>query len=92
MLYPFMTLADETELVHSESYIEDGKERVRVEMEKPIDGGFKSAECILPDYKWQNIKGFTGEEIDELQNTIKSLAHIIFQLARDGGFENASGF
>ena len=33
MLYPFMTLEDKTEIVHSEAYIEDGKEKVRVEIE-----------------------------------------------------------
>lgn len=52
MLYPFMTLPDDTEIVHSESYFENGKERVRVEIEKPIEGGFQSATCIL-----QNMSG-----------------------------------
>ena len=91
MLYPFMTLSDETEIVHSEIYMENGLEHVRVEMEQPVEGGFKSAVCILPEYKWQNNKGFSEKEIEQLDSTIKSLAHIIFQLARDGGFENASG-
>ena len=50
MLYPFMTLPDDTEIVHSESYIQDGKEHVRVEIEKPIEGVFQSATCILPEY------------------------------------------
>lgn len=36
MLYPFMTMDDGTEIVHSESYIEDGMEKVRVEIEKPV--------------------------------------------------------
>lgn len=40
MLYPFMTLDDNTEIVHSENYIVDGKECVRVEIEKPIEDGF----------------------------------------------------
>lgn len=33
MLYPFMTLPDDTEIVHSESYLQDGQEHVRVEIE-----------------------------------------------------------
>lgn len=37
MLYPFVTLADNTEIVHYDSYIEDGVEKVRVEIEKPIE-------------------------------------------------------
>lgn len=92
MLYPFMTLSDETELVHSESYFENDKEHVRVEIEKPVDGGFYSAECILPEYNWRNVKGFSNDDIKRLEGTIQSLAHIIFQLAREGGFESASGF
>lgn len=91
MLYPFMTLPDETEIVHSENYYENGMEHVRVEVERPVVGGFCSAECILPEYKWYNVKGFTDEEITQLEGIIKSLAHVIFQLAREGGFDNASG-
>lgn len=92
MLYPFMTLSDETELVHSESYLEDGKEHVRVEIEKPIEGGFCSAECVLSEYKWNNVKGYSKKDIEQLESVVRSLAHIIFQLAREGGFQNASGF
>lgn len=92
MLYPFMTLADETEIVHSDSYIEDGKEHVRVEIEKPIEGGFQSATCILPEYAWQDVQGFSDLEIRKLQDLLASLAHVIFRLARTGGFDNASGF
>ncbi len=43
MLYPFMTLEDNTEIVHSESYMENGVEKVRVEIEKPVEGGFDNA-------------------------------------------------
>lgn len=92
MLYPFMTLEDKTEIVHSESYMEDGTEKVRVEIEKPVEGGFHSAQCILPEYRWQNIHGFTENDIKQLQEFIESLAHIIIRLAREGGFDNASGF
>lgn len=90
MLYPFMTLPDETEIVHSESLFEDGREKVKVVMERPVDFGFKSAVCWLPDYRWEQVEGFTQEEIDELQALIESLAHVIFELARDGGFEHAA--
>ncbi len=92
MLYPFMTLNDKTEIVHSESYIEDGREHVRVEIEKPVEGGFSSAQCILPEYRWKNIQGFSKAEINKLQEFLESVAHIIIQLAREGGFDNASGF
>ena len=48
MLYPFMTLNDNTEIVHSESLQKDGKEQVEVRIEKPVYGGFHSASCWLP--------------------------------------------
>lgn len=79
MLYPFMTLEDNTEIVHSEAYIEDETEKVRVEIEKPVEGGFYSAECILPQYTWQNVQGFSENDIAKLQDIIESLAHIIIQ-------------
>ena len=92
MLYPFMTLDDDTEIVHSETYLDNGKEVVRVEIEKPVNGGFASATVYLPDYRWEDITGFTQTEIDYLTEFIESVAHVIIQLAREGGFENASGF
>ena len=49
MMYPFMTLSDGTEVVHSETYTSDGKEQVRVYFEKPVYGGFHSAYCYLPE-------------------------------------------
>ena len=92
MMYPFMTLSDKTEVVHSESYLENGAETVKVYFEQPIYGGFKSAECFLPMYRWDNIDGFNESEIQELQDYLKSVAHIIIRLAREGGFDNAAGF
>ena len=96
MLYPFMTLNDNTEIVHSESLEKDGHEQVKVCIEKPVYGGFHSATCWLPSYKWEKIDGFSEEEIKYFQDYISSVAHIIMQLAREGGFdggmENASNF
>ena len=89
MLYPFMTLPDETEIVHSESILSDGKETVKVCIEKPIDYGFKSATCWLPDYRWEKVEGYSSEEIAKLQELIQSLAATIYELAREGGFEHA---
>lgn len=90
MLYPFMTLNDNTEIVHSELLQKDGREQVKVCIEKPVYGGFHDAVCWLPDYKWEGIKGFTEEEIHSYQELLESVAHIIMQLAREGGFEGGS--
>ena len=37
MMYPFMTLEDNTEVVHSEAFVVDGKEMVKVYIEKPVN-------------------------------------------------------
>ena len=73
MLYPFMTLNDETEIVHSESMIKDGREQVKVVIEKPVYGGFHSAVCWLPDLRWEQIQGFSQEEIKNYQKYVELL-------------------
>lgn len=92
MLYPFMTLNDNTEIVHSEAFYEDGRERVKVCIERPVYGGFQSVECFLPDYEWRNNQGFSEDDLAGFQELIASTAHIIIELAREGGLENASNF
>ena len=92
MMYPFMVLDDQTEVVHSETYDVDGIETVKVYFEKPVFEGFHSAECYLPDYTWKEIIGFTEEEIAHFQEFLESVAHIVIRLARQGGFENATNF
>ena len=92
MMYPYMTLTDGTGVAHSETYIKNGTETVKVYFEKPVFGGFHSAECYLPSYNWKNIEGFTKEEIENLQEYLESVSHIIIELAKDGGFEDASNF
>ena len=83
MLYPFLRLEDKTEIVHSE--ILEG-DKVKVVIEKPIEGGFLSAVCYLPQYEWKDVSGFTQADIDGYQELLESIAHIIIQLAREGGF------
>ena len=89
MLYPYMTLPDETEIVHSEIINKDNKEQVKVSIERPVDGGFDSATCWLPDYKWEDIKGFSQKDIDYFSDIIHSGAHLLFEFARNGGFDSA---
>ncbi len=92
MMYPFMVLDDKTEIVHSDAYTDNGVETVKVYFEQPVYGGFHSAECYLPSYTWKNIDGFSPEEISKYEDFLKSVAHIIIELAREGGFDNASSF
>ena len=90
MMYPFLTLDDRTEIVHSEMY-EDGS--VKVYIEKPDEKDcFHHATCYLPSYKWTEIFGFNDTEVERLKEVIESTAHLILQYSKEGGFENASNF
>lgn len=89
MIYPFMTLNDNTEITHTE-VLPDGN--VKVYVETPVYGGFHSAECTLPSNTWEKINGYTKKEMIYYKEFIKSLEDIIMDLAADGGFENAANF
>lgn len=89
-MYPFMTLDDGTEIVHSEMH-PDG--RVKVYLEKPdAKDCFHYASCYLPDYTWEDILGFTQADLDRYLEVIQSTAHLILQFSQEGGLENASSF
>ncbi len=90
MMYPFLTLNDETEIVHSEMR-DDGT--VKVYMETPDENiGFKHATCILPGYEWEDIVGYDENEIKNFDEIIRSTANLIMEFSKEGGFEHASGF
>jgi hypothetical protein len=88
-MYPFLQLNDNTEIVHSDP-LGDGS--VKVYIEKPVIGGFHSAYCYLPEYRWDEVSGFTPDEIGEYQRILESTAHLIIRFAREGGFDHASNF
>ena len=52
----------------------------------------KTAYCTLPGYEFEEVIGFTQTEIQFYRDYIASLAHVIMDLARSGGFQDASGF
>ena len=90
MMYPFLTMDDGTEIVHSQM-LDQGK--VKVYIEKPdAKDGFHHATCFLPEYRWVDIFGFTQEEIARYQRVIENSANLIIEFSKDGGFQNASGF
>jgi len=89
MLYPYMTLDDDTEIVHSEM---DADGKVRVCIERPVEGGFQSATCELPSYRWSEIEGFSEDDIRLFTDIIEKGAHLILRYAQCGGFLNAAGF
>lgn len=90
MMYPYMTLNDNTEIVHSEMKA-DGC--VKVYIERPDEKmGFLTATCWLPQYKWEDINGFSQEDILKFQEIIESSAHLIMEFSQEGGFQGAVNF
>lgn len=89
MMYPFMTLPDDTEIVHSEMV--DGK--VKVYIETPYEKDcFHHATCYLPDEKWTDVFGYDKEQMKNLKDIVKSEKHLIMEFAQNGGLLNAANF
>lgn len=88
MLYPFMTLNDDTEIVHSEMR-PDGTVKVYIETPDEKDG-FHNATCYLPNYTWENIYGYSTAEMEYFKKLIRDNAHLIIEFSQEGGVLNAS--
>lgn len=89
MMYPFMTLDDQAEIVHSDM---KPNGEVKVYIEKPdATDGFHYASCYLPAYRWEDIFGFTEAELSRYHEVIASTAHLILEFSQQGGFAHASG-
>ena len=90
MMYPYMTQNEDTEIVHYEM-LEDGL--VKVYIEKPDEkDGFHHATCYLPKYEWEDIYGFSEEEMDFFKALVRNNAHVMIEFSQEGGFSDASNF
>lgn len=89
MMYPYMKLADETEIAHSQLIKENGENRIEVHFERPTENGFDTARCILPSYTWIKRDGFTDEEIKNFEVFLRNNAHLLFKYAESGGLDIA---
>ena len=89
MMYPFITLDDGAEIVHSE--MQDGRVKVYVEKADEKDC-FHHMTCYLPSYEITETIGFSEAEKERYMDVIRSAANLIIEFSKDGGFENASGF
>lgn len=89
MMYPYMILSDETEIVHSHIIEEDGKQKVIVNFERPTEEGFDFARCELPEYHWIEKNGYSEDEINLFEQLLQSNAHLIYKYAANGGIQIA---
>lgn len=89
MMYAYMILEDETEVTHSHLVDNNGESLVEVHFERPTANGFDVARCVLPEYKWVMINGYSQNEIMNFENYLKRNAHLIFKYASSGGIKLA---
>lgn len=89
MMYPYMILADETEITHSHIIEENGLQCVEVHFERPKEGGFDVARCSLPAYTWIKRDGFSDKEIENFDMFLHSNAHLLYKYAAAGGIHIA---
>lgn len=90
MFYPYITLADETSISHSEIKERGTEKYVEVQFERPRDeGGFCSARCEIPGYRWIFNEHFSDEELKFFTNLLEHNAHTIFKFAGEGGIRIA---
>ena len=90
MMYPFLQIDGDTEIVHSD-LLPNGE--VKVYIEKPDERDvFHHAECYLPSYRWEDIEGFSAADIARFQEVIESTAHLILEFSQTGGFDHAASF
>ena len=83
MMYLFMKLNDETEIVHSDMK-EDGTVKVYIETPDEKDG-FHNMTYYLPTYEVKDVNGYSDKQVEKFVEIIKSKAHLIIELAREGG-------
>ena len=90
MMYPFLQIDGDTEIVHS-NMLPSGE--VKVYIEKPdAKDGFHHATCFLPQYRWEDVCGFTEQEMSRFQEVVESTAHLIMEFSQQGGFDHAASF
>lgn len=85
MMYPYMTLADDTIVTHSHLIEEDGVKKVLVNFERPTERGFDTARCELPSYRWVMREGYSDSEIAAFEQYMHANAHLFYKYAQNGG-------
>lgn len=89
MMYPYITLSDETEITHSHIIEENDVQHVEVHFERPVEEGFYTARCILSSYTWIKIEGFTDKEIENFNEFLMHNAHLLYKYASIGDIQIA---
>lgn len=86
MMYPYLTFADGTMVLHSDLKPDDHGGRVLVHFERPTDDGFDSVRFELPSYEMTLWEGaFSEAELQGFRSFLASNAHLLYEFAAEGG-------
>jgi len=88
-MYPYITLADETEITYSQILDRNARKEIEVHFERPKEDGFDVARCVLPDYTWIKKEGFSDTEILFFEQLLQDNAHLFYRYAEAGGINIA---
>jgi hypothetical protein len=90
MMHPYMTLADGTQVVHSDLIPDEDGGRVLVHFERPTEDGFDSVRFELPSYKIEVWEGsYTDEELAKFRQFLECNSHLLYGYAAQGGLKIA---
>ena len=73
MMFPLVTLEDQTEIVHSHL------------LETPVENGFHNAELYIPEYMWKQVDGYDSDELDKFLQIIMTEKDKIILRAKGTG-------
>lgn len=78
MMWNYAEFPDGTCIAYSDLR-DDGT--IKITVERPREGSFDEAHCIMPAYRWSNVDGFAEAELDDLKDFLRDNAPLIFELA-----------
>ena len=90
MFYQYVELSDKTIIAHSELKNNGELKSIEVQFERPREaGGFCSARCELPSYKWIFNEHFSADDLKFFEEFLSHNAQTLFKYAACGGIKIA---
>ncbi len=77
MMYPFMTLNDETEIVYSDRK-QDGTVKIYLETPDEKDG-FHNMTCYLPSFEIKEVNGYSNKQVEAFMEIVRLKENLIME-------------
>ena len=77
MMYPFMSLNDETEIVYSDRK-QDGTVKIYLETPDEKDG-FHNITCYLPSFEIKEVNGYSTKQVEAFMEIVRSKENLIME-------------